>query len=203
MNGNELDAEQVREITAFVDVEAPPPVDEPTALFVFGTNQFQPPVEIVAERYHKGQTPLIIVSGGVNRHTGVVEGRELLRLLTDRGVPGEVVRCEDQAANTRQNVEFSLPHLREARESGLRVTAVSKWYHRRTLHYLTTLVPDICPFHAVTWDPVYEEQPVTRADWHASPDGRRKVIREWEEVSRRVADGSLRGAELVDGAWRC
>ncbi|MET7760798.1 hypothetical protein [Streptomyces sp. NPDC005336] len=42
-----------------------------------------------------------------------------------------------------------------------------------------------------------------RADWPFTPDGKRRVIREWEEVPRRVADGSFREADLVGGAWRC
>lgn len=202
MNDEELDAEKVREVTEFVDVAAPPPADRPTALFVFGTNQFQPPVEIVAERYRAGLAPVVIVSGGVNRHTGVVEGPEFVRLLTGRGVPDSAIRCEDAAADTWQNVEFSRPFLHEALDAGLRITSVSKWYHRRTLNCLTTLVPDIGPFFAVTWEPVYGGRPVTREDWHETPDGRRKVLREWEEVKRRVADGSYRGADRVDGAWR-
>jgi hypothetical protein len=33
-------------------------------------------------------------------------------------------------------------------------------------------------------------------------DGRRRVIREAEEVPRRVAHGSYRAAQKSDGAWR-
>lgn len=202
MSGKEFSAEQICEISAFVDIEAPPPSEEPTAHFLFGTNQLQP-VEIAAERYHEGLAPLIIATGGNNRHTGVVEGQEFRKLLIERGVPDAVIRCEDQAANTWQNVEFSLPYLREALESGLRVTAISKWYHRRTLHCLATLVPGISPLYAISWVPVYARRPVTRTDWPVIPDGKRRVIREWEEVSRRIADGSFPRVELNDGAWRC
>ncbi|WP_433235607.1 YdcF family protein [Streptosporangium sp. CA-135522] len=196
---DDIDNEQIPAITAFVDTAAPPP-DEPTAHFIFGTNQVQP-VEVVAERYHSGLAPLIIGTGGVNRHNGIVEGRMFHRLLVERHVPDEAIRYEDQSVNTWQNVEFSLPLLREALERGLAITAVCKWYHRRTIHALKTLVPDIGAFHVITWDPVYAGRPVTRTDWPLIPDGRRRVIREWEEVSRRVADGSFKDANLVDGAW--
>ncbi|MEU3958288.1 YdcF family protein [Streptomyces buecherae] len=193
---------QVREITAYVDIDAPPPDELPVALFVFGSNQLKP-AEIAAERYHRGTAPLIILTGGVNRHNGVVEARASRGLLLERGVPEAAIRYEDASANTWQNVEFALPHLREALASGLRVAAVGKWYHRRALHGLTTLVPDIRPFHAISWESAYEGQAVTRTNWSRVPIGRRRVVREWEECPRRVGDGSFRDARRGgDGAWR-
>jgi hypothetical protein len=99
-------------------------------------------------------------------------------------------------------VEFALPHISEALESGLKVTAVSKWYHRRAVHVIMTLVQGIGSFHAITWEPVYAGRLVTRTDWPLIPDGRRRVVREWEEVSRRIADSSFNDARLNSGAWR-
>jgi uncharacterized SAM-binding protein YcdF (DUF218 family) len=201
MNDEDISTEQIAAITAYVDAEAPPLDEQPTAHIIFGTNQVNP-AAIVAERYHRGLAPLVIATGGVNRHNGIIEGREFHRLLVEGGVPDAVIRFEDRSVNTWQNVEFSLPFLREAVESGLPVTAVCKWYHRRAVHALKSLVPDIGPFHVITWDPVYGGKPVTRADWPLIPDGRRRVVREWEEVSRRVSDGSFTDANLIDGAWR-
>ncbi|WP_431932778.1 YdcF family protein [Nonomuraea jabiensis] len=198
---DDISPEQIAEITAFVDIQAPPPDGQPTALFLFGTNQ-APPTEIAAGRYHAGLAPLIIVTGGVNRHNGIIEGRTFQRLLVERGVPEEVIRCEDQSANTWQNVEFALPFLQEALLAGLTVTAVSKWYHRRTIHMLKTLLPDIGAFYTIGWEPVYAGKSVTRADWPSILDGKRRVIREWEEVSRRVADGSLASLQRIGEAWR-
>ncbi|MBB6546891.1 YdcF family protein [Nonomuraea rubra] len=197
---DETSPEQVAEITAFVDIQAPPPADRATALFLFGTNQ-APPAEIAAERYHAGLAPLIIVTGGVNRHSGIVEGRTFQRQLMDRGIPEGVIRCEDRSANTWQNVEFSLAHLHEALQVGLTITTVSKWYHRRTVHILKTLLHDIGAFYAIGWEPIYAGKPVTRANWPSIPDGRRRVLREWEEVFRRVADGRLATLERVNGTW--
>ncbi|MFF0724742.1 YdcF family protein [Streptomyces sp. NPDC004134] len=195
-------AQEIAGITAYVDVSAPPPAGRATAHLVFGTNQFGPPVEIVAERHHRGLAPLVILTGGVNRHDGVVEAREFRRLLVARGVPEEAIRCEDRSANTWENVAFSLPYVHEALAAGLSVTTVSKWYHRRTVHMLATQVPGVGPFHALTWDPAYGGPAVTRAAWTATPGGRQRVLREWEESARRVADGSFSAVALVDGAWR-
>jgi uncharacterized SAM-binding protein YcdF (DUF218 family) len=200
MTASDIPAGQVAQITAFVDIEAPPPPGRPTAHLIFGTNQAEPAV-IAAARYHRGLAPLIIATGGVNRHNHINEAREFHRILTGSGVPDSVIHVEDRSANTWQNVEFALPFLCEALDSGLTITAIAKWYHRRTVHMLKTQVPDIGRFHVTTWEPVYDGELVTRTSWPDIPGGSRRVVREWEEVSRRVADGSLAPASITGGAW--
>lgn len=197
---DDLSAGQIAAITEFVDTQAPPPAGQPAAHFIFGTNQPKP-AEIAAERYHHGLAPLIIVTGGVNRHNGIIEAREFSKILTGQGVPAAAIRCEDRSANTWQNVEFSLSFLREALTLGLPVTAVCKWYHRRAIHILKTLAPSIGPFYALTWEPVYSGQLVTRNDWPFIPDGKRRVLREWEEVTRRTSDGSFNPLTKIGNSW--
>jgi uncharacterized SAM-binding protein YcdF (DUF218 family) len=199
MNDSDLSPGQVMEITACVDIEAPPP-PTPTALVVFGTNQRQP-ADIAASRYHSGLAPLIIVTGGINRHDGVIEGQLFRQLLHAAGVPDSSIRVEDQSPNTWQNVELSLPFLREALSRGLPLTVVSKWYHRRAVHALRTLLPEADVFYAISWEPLYAGALVTRDNWPKIPDGRRRVIREWQEIPRRIAEGSYRDAAKTDGAW--
>lgn len=199
MNDSDLSPGQVTEITAYVDIEALPP-PAPTALIIFGTNQRQP-ADIAASRYHSGLAPLIIVTGRINRHNGVVEGQMFRQLLHAAGVSDSSIRVEDQSVNTWQNVELSLPFLREALSRGLPLTVVSKWYHRRAIHALRTLLPEADVFYAISWEPLYAGALVTRDNWPKSPDGRRRVIREWQEIPRRVAEGSYRDAAKTDGAW--
>lgn len=191
--------EQVAEITNYVDVTAPP--RGAAAHFIFGTNQIIP-AEIVADRYHKELAPLIIATGGINRHNGLVEAQEFRHLLVEKGVDEAAIRCEDQSTNTWQNVELALPHLREAIDTGLAIAAVCKWYHRRAIHCLRTLLPEAEAIYAITYEPIYSGTPVMRANWIGHPDGKRRVIREWQEVPRRVADGSFKELNRVRGAWR-
>lgn len=199
---NDLTPGQVRELTASADISAPPPDGLPVALVLFGTNKQDVPVRIAAERYHRGTAPLIIATGGVNRHDGSTEGREFARRLADAGVPAEAIRVEDQSKDTWQNVELSLPYLREALAAGLPLVAVSKWHHLRAVYCLRTQLPEAVPLYAIGWEPVYAGQLVTRHNWPASPDGRRRVIRETTEVARRVAEGSYLPAVKKNGAWR-
>lgn len=198
---DELTRQQAAEITAYVDIDAPPPDGQPVALVLFGTNQAAP-AQIAAERYHRGEAPLIIATGGVNRHTGIIEGQEFARQLQHADVPTDAIRVEDQSADTWQNVEFSIPYLREALASGLPLTVVSKWYHRRAVMALHTRLPEAGPLHAIAWEPAYAGTLVTRENWPKIPDGRRRVIREWQEVSRRVSDGSYVPAQKLGGTWQ-
>jgi hypothetical protein len=191
--------EQVDAITDYVDVTAPPP--GAAAHFIFGTNQTIP-IDLVVERYSQGFAPLIIATGGINRHNGIVEGREFHRLLLEKGVSNSVIRQEDQSSNTWLNVELSLPYLREAVNSGLPISVVCKWYHRRAIHCLRTIFPEVREIYAITFEPIYSGVPITRANWIEHPDGKRRVICEWQEVSRRIADGSFKELRRSDGAWR-
>lgn len=201
MTEDDLTPEQIAAITAAVDIEAPPPDGEPAAIVLFGTNQLEAPVRIAAGRYHRGLAPVIIATGGVNRHNGITEGREFARKLAALGVPDNAVRVEDQSKDTWQNIELSLPYLREALGMGLPLVAVSKWHHLRAVYCLRTQLPDAVPLYAISWEPVYAGTSVTRESWPGIPDGRRRVVRESQEVPRRVAEGSYLPAQKKDGAW--
>jgi hypothetical protein len=201
MTGDGLAPEQVAAITAAVDIGAPPPAGTPAALVLFGTNQLDAPARIAAGYYHRGLAPVIIATGGVNRHSGITEGREFARLLAAAGVPAGAVRVEDQSTDTWQNVGLSLPYLREAADLGLPLLAVSKWFHLRAVYCLRTQLPGAVPLYAIGWEPVYAGTPVTRENWPDIPDGRRRVLRESREVPQRVADGSYLLARKKDGAW--
>jgi hypothetical protein len=72
---------RVAALTAAVDIDAPPPDGEPVALVLFGTNQAAP-VQIAAARHHTGAAPLVIATGGINRHNRIIEGREFARQLS-------------------------------------------------------------------------------------------------------------------------
>ena len=200
MTDGKLTAAQIAALTASVDIDAPPPGTEPSALVLFGTNQTAP-AHIAADQYLRGLAPLIIATGGINRHNGIVEGHEFARQLAAAGVPASAVRIEDQSKDTWQNVELSMPYLREALAMGLPLVAVSKWYHLRAVYCLHTQIPEAVPLYAIGWEPVYAGTLVTRDNWPSSPDGRRRVIRESQEAPRRVTEESYLPAVKKDGTW--
>jgi len=168
------------EITNAVDITDPPPGS--SAHILFGTNQ-ETPALITADRYHQGLAPFIIVTGGINRHTGIVEAHMFRRILLEHGVPDSVIRSEDTSQDTWQNVQNALPHLTEALGHGHTITAVSKWYHRRAVQALRTYLPRTATIHAIGWNPTYNGEPVTPTTWHTNVAGKRRVIREWDETN--------------------
>jgi hypothetical protein len=191
--------EDAKRITGYLDVHAPPP--GPSAHFIFGTRH-PTPSELTAQRYHQGLVPLVIVTGGVNRVTGVMEADLHRRILHEHGVPETVIRCESKSTTTGENVELALPFLHEALHAGLSLTGVCKWYHRRGLQRLRHLLPEAPYFHAVTWDPAVDGVKVTRSEWFKSAVTARPVLREWRVIPERLAQGSLTEVQLIDGAWR-
>jgi len=191
--------EEAARITAYLDVHAPPA--RPAAHLVFGT--YQPiPAEVTARQYHQGLAPLIILTGGANRHTGIIEAREHRHILLEHGVPETIIRLEDTSRTTRGNVEGTLPFLRKALRSGLVVAAVCKWYHRRAIQTLRLLLPEAPFLHAVTWEPIYDGVKVTRPDWFTSAAGTEHVLREWQSIPQQLADGTLTEVKFLDGAWQ-
>lgn len=161
------------------------------------------PAELVAQRYHQGLVPLVILTGGVNRHTGVVEAHLHHGILLEQGVPEAVIRYEDRSTTTGENVERALPFVDEALDAGLELAAVCKWYHRRAIQRLRLLLPEVSHFHAVTWEPTTVDGiKIIRSEWFKSAVTARPVVKEWRVIPERLADGTLREVELVGGAWR-
>src|SRR6202043_2129636 len=101
---------------------------------------------------------------------GLRGGRWPPRQLTEAGIPASAVRVEDQSKDTWQNVELSLPYLREALAMGLPLVAVSKWYHLRAVYCLRTQLPEAAPMYAIGWEPVSARMLVPRDNWPSSPD---------------------------------
>jgi uncharacterized SAM-binding protein YcdF (DUF218 family) len=191
---------EAERIAAYLDVHAPPA--GPTAHIIFGT-RLPTPAELVAQRYNEGLAPLIILTGGTNRHTGVVEAHVHRRILLERGVPEGAIRYEDSSTTTGENVQQALPFLHEALRADLGLTAVCKWYHRRALQRLRLLLPEAPGFHAVTWEPATVDGiKITRSEWFTSAVTAKPVLKEWRVIPQRLADGTLREVELIDGAWR-
>jgi hypothetical protein len=191
---------EAEQIAAYLDVHAPPA--GPAAHIIFGT-RLPTPAELAAQRFHEGLAPLVILTGGVNRHTGVVEAHLHRRILLDLGVPETAIRYEDSSTTTGENVQRALPFLYEALRAGLDLAAVCKWYHRRAIQRLRLLLPEAPGFHAVTWEPATVEGiKITRSEWFTSPDTAKPVLKEWRVIPERLEAGTLKEIELVNGAWR-
>jgi uncharacterized SAM-binding protein YcdF (DUF218 family) len=159
---------------------------------VFGT-RMQEPVSRAYEAYSLGLVPYLLLSGGANRHTGVVEAHDMAERLERLGVPRDSLLLEDRSANSLENVVFSRDLIAET--LGLdrvrSVLVVAKHYHmRRAVMTLKRHFPDDTKFRPFP----YEVLGFTRDNWLDVEAGREKVLSEWEKIPKYLAKGDL--AEL-------
>lgn len=169
--------------------------DDPRAdlAFVFGTwKTRQESVDKAAEIYKKGFVPKIIVSGGPNETTGVIEGDFMAEQLEKLGVPKKDIIIENKAANSLENVVFSTEILNK--QMGLEnidtITAVVRNYHSRRA--LMTLRKHL-PFHIKLKVASYSsaQYPFTKDSWQQSNLGREKVMEEMDKIKTYLVKGDL------------
>ncbi len=161
--------------------------------FIFGTsNSWKSSVERAAELYKKKLVPKIIVSGGKNIHTGIIEGNKIAEELIAIGVNKEDILIENKSTNTLENVRFSLEVIdREIGLSNIKtIVCVVKNYHaRRALMTIRKHVPKNIKLKAAAYNSEY--YPFTKDNWTKSELGREKVMEEFEKIKIYLAKGDI------------
>ena len=71
----------------------------------------------------------LIVTGGQGDGEQVAEGQVMAAWLLEQGVPSSKIHVEDQARNTIENVEFSIPILESLHTHGVPVAVISNEFH--------------------------------------------------------------------------
>ena len=95
-----------------------------------------------AERYLKANPDIpAVLSGGQGSGEDISEARAMYDALTDRGIDPERLILEEQSANTRQNLQNSLPLLEERGfdSCGGRVAIVTNDFHMARVTLLWNL----------------------------------------------------------------
>ncbi|MBU0625338.1 YdcF family protein [Patescibacteria group bacterium] len=166
---------------------------EPADLaFVFGTRLAEPIIKI-KEVYDAGLVKRILISGGINRHTGRNEAQDMAAALIGLGVVAEHLILEDKSTNSLENVLFSRSVIEQVLGWAdiKRIAVICKHYHsRRALMTLKKHFLDRVELFAITYDVLG----FNRNDWSVSEVGREKVLAEWEKIPRYLARGDI--AEL-------
>lgn len=177
-------------ITQFVFLaHEPQPAD---AIFCFGTS-YEAPLERVAQLYHEGYAPQIVLTGGPNKRLGrQAEYNWGRQYLMAQDVPAEAIIGEGRSLNTLENVLFGLETLAQAipLRRLRRVLLVTKTYHSRRA-YLTACkhFPDwvellACPA-------LYEERDILAHCWWRTELGCTTVMAEVERIGRYYQRGMI------------
>lgn len=185
----QLAPEEIARITAYLDATTPLPT-RADLLFVFGS-RFKTPAQLAADLYARQLAPLIVLTGGENRYTGVNEAEAHYALLVEAGVPEDRLILENRSTNTLENVTFALRLIEQkvSLSSLGSVLAVCKWMHsRRALMTLKRHFPSGIRYYARTYTP----ENVTRENWHLNPRAASaNVLKHWERIPDYLAWGHI------------
>lgn len=102
----------------------------------------------VAELYHQGLAPLVVMSGGLGNFTEGVFAKSEADLFAERavelGVPADHILVENKSTNTGENVRFTQALLKSSSMAVTQVIAVQKPYmERRTFATVAKQWPEV------------------------------------------------------------
>lgn len=158
-------------------------------ILLFGTRHWTP-AELAADLFLAGHSPLIVATGGSDRHPKQLSEAIVHRdLLLAAGVPSEAVVTETKSLSTTENVTLALPLIEQRIGSPRSVIAVVKWYHRRALVTLARHAPSIERIYAADYEPFNTDRRIalSRSNWRDSCP--RSVERERQYMDDFVAAG--------------
>lgn len=164
-------------------------VEQADLILIFGTRHWTP-ADVAAELYFSGRAPVIVTTGGADRHPrGVSEAVVHQRLLLAAGVPAEAIIVESQSVNTVENVTLALPLIERSVGQVRTVIAVVKWNHRRALVTLAAHAPWIERIYAADYEPFDAARRIhlSRTNWRDTYANR--VRRETEYLQQMRANG--------------
>ena len=103
-------------------------------IFALGSHDLRV-AERVAELYHQGWAPLVIMSGGLGNFTQEIwtesEADKFAGIAIEKGVPEEVILIENKSTNTGENILFTQKLLEERHLSPQSFIVVQKPYMER------------------------------------------------------------------------
>jgi uncharacterized SAM-binding protein YcdF (DUF218 family) len=167
------------------------PIEVADLAFVFGTRDGVEEFADEIDRYWKrGFFPWILIAGGSTQGNPNPESIVLYNKLVDRGVNGSCIICERNSKNTGENVQLSLPLIKQriAFDRVRSIIAVGKISSSR--RYLMTL-ERYWPGPKKMILPInYFGVPENR--WFEDSEFQARVMAEWDKIPRYLALGFLK-----------
>ncbi|MBI3440751.1 MAG: YdcF family protein [Proteobacteria bacterium] len=190
----QLTPEFLKQIGEYLLVETP--LAKADVGLVFGNSHADHLAEQAADLYHRGYFNLIVVSGGVATDDGRLEAHRMRDVLVAKGVPGDKILVEDKAANSGENVVFSMALL--DKKVGLdHIDAVLAIGHiqaaRRFLMTLERHWPQVVKMFATQ-----NCFGVPKDKWYTDPDFKKKVLDEYRKIAPYKTHDLIREINLAD-----
>jgi|GEM_PF-273970 len=141
-----------------------------------------------AELYHQGVAPYILFSGKENPALPEFpsEATWLKSVAMENGVPEESILCEENAAHTFENAQFSLDIITQRGLPAKKIILVCKAYHsRRALLTYQYVFPRGTVFLTA---PVTDKRGLNRGNWTSEPAYISRVMDEVQKIGEYFAD---------------
>jgi uncharacterized SAM-binding protein YcdF (DUF218 family) len=165
------------------------PLDTVDLIFVFGHQWIQTMSE-VKSLYDKGISQKILISGhGPRKDRSESEALKFVKKGIELGIPEAAFLLEENATNTRDNIQFSIPLIEAALgfASISRILFVCKAFHaRRVLMTARRFYPGHIQY---LFYPVKDERAIEKGNWWQDSVAFERVMAEL----RRIADYALKG----------
>lgn len=163
---------------------------------IFGTRHPEP-LCVAADLYHQGLAPKILVTGGRNRTTGIIESEEMSKGLIALGVLQQDILAECESTNTLENVVSAKRFIEQTLgfDCVREVLFIVKSHHaRRGLMTMKRYFPSTVRVWPVSY--TYDIDGFTRDNWFLTERGRDKVWGEWERIQTYLAKGDIEELDL-------
>ena len=141
-----------------------------------------------AEIYNQGMAKYILFSGRVNPNIPEYssEAEWLKSVAIESGVPAENILCENEAAHTFENAEFSLSMLKKMNACTDKIILVCKAYHsRRALLTYQYIFPKGTKFFIAFTE---DKRGLNKENWHTKDEYISKVMGEVEKIGKYFKD---------------
>jgi len=166
------------------------PLEPADLLFVFGTRVDEVlRADTACRLWRDGLFRMAIVSGGVTGGSPLSECAVIKPLMVQGGIPAGRILEEHCAANTGENVIFSLPVIDAA--IGLKnirsvICLGNSWTGRRYAMTLHRHWPEVRKMLLTV-----DSFATPRERWHEHPEFRRRVLAEWDKIEPYKAKGFI------------
>lgn len=191
---NSIEAER---ITQYMDVTAI--TQEADLLFLFGT-MLPEPAHLAVDAFRLNRVKYVVLTGGINRHTGINEADAHLQILLSNGIPEERIIVENESRNTRENVLFALPQMMKKLDldSVQSIMVLTKWHHcRRAMMTLKRHLPLGTRYYTLA----YEQKGITRSGWWQHQEGYSRVIHNWQAIQDYLKRDHIAEVQWENGAY--
>ena len=144
--------------------------------------------ERAAELYKRGMAGCILFSGRANPHIPEFssEAEYLKSIAVGLGVPSKHLLCEDKAAHTFENAEFSLSTLMQMKIRAKKIILICKAFHSRRALMTYQYVFPKNTFFLVS--PVTDKRGLNKDNWTSKQEHVDVVMSEVEKIGKYFKD---------------